>query len=160
VLPLATFVFLGLHVLLIRMHGVTELQFEGETPTSGDRFFRFWPEHVTTEILIGVLLMYILTILALIMPAELGAPADPTRTPDVIKPEWYFYFNFRLLKLTSLKLSVALTGLIGGAVMFWPFIDGWLEKRFKNADTLVVAIGVVAFVGFLGLTVWEAVAVH
>lgn len=160
VLPLAAFVLLGLHVLLIRMHGVTELQFEGETVTEEGRFFRFWPEHVTTEILIGVLLMYLLTILALIFPAGLGSPADPTTTPEVIKPEWYFYMNFRLLKLTSLQASVALTSVLGAVLFFWPFIDGWLERRVKRADSLVVAFGIVAFLGFLGLTVWEAVAVH
>ncbi|MCP4901481.1 MAG: cytochrome bc complex cytochrome b subunit [bacterium] len=160
VLPLAAMVMISAHVLLIRLHGVTELQFEGEKPsTDEDRFFRFWPEHVTTELLIGVLLMYILTILSLILPASLGAPADPTTTPAHIKPEWYFYWDFRLLKLTSLKLSVLLTGAIGGIAFFWPFIDGWLEKKFKRGvDRIVVAVGVLAFLGFLVLTVWEASA--
>lgn len=160
-LPMVAFVLLGLHLLIIRLHGVTELQFEGEVVTEEGRFFRFWPEHVTMEILIGVLLMYILTILALIFPADLGAQADPTTTPAHIKPEWYFYFNFKLLKLTSLKASVALSGVLGGLLFFWPFIDGWLEKRLgKKADGLVVAVGVVAFIGFLVLTVWEATSAH
>ncbi len=158
VLPLLAFGLLSLHVLLIRMHGVTELQFEGEEPPEERRFFRFWPEHVTTELMIGVLLMYLLTILALIFPASLGAPADPTVTPAHIKPEWYFYWDFRLLQLTSLKVSVLLTGLLGGIAFFWPFIDGWLERRSKNVDLIVVVVGVVAFLGFLGLTIWEAVA--
>jgi ubiquinol-cytochrome c reductase cytochrome b subunit/cytochrome b6 len=160
VLPLVAFVLIGLHVLLIRLHGVTELQFEGEDPVAdGNRFFRFWPEHVTTELIIGVLLMYLLTILALILPAELGPPADPTTTPEHIKPEWYFYWDFRLLQLTSLKLSVVLTGALGAIVFFWPFVDDWLEKKFeRNVDRIVVAVGVVAFLGFLILTVWEASA--
>ena len=158
VLPLLAFTLLSLHVLLIRMHGVTELQFEGEEPPEERRFFRFWPEHVTTELMIGVLLMYLLTILALIFPASLGAPADPTNTPAHIKPEWYFYWDFRLLQLTSLKVSVLLTGLLGGIAFFWPFIDGWLERRSKHVDLIVVVVGVVAFLGFLGLTIWEAMA--
>ncbi|MCP4655402.1 MAG: cytochrome bc complex cytochrome b subunit [bacterium] len=158
VLPLAAFVLIGLHVMLIRLHGVTELKFAGEEITEKGRFFRFWPEHVTTELAIGVLLMYLLTILALILPAGLGSPADPTQTPEHIKPEWYFYFNFRLLKLTSLKMSVALTSVLGAVAFFWPFVDEWLERRFKNADHLVVGLGVLAFLGFLLLTVWEAAA--
>jgi len=158
VLPLLAFTLLSLHVLLIRMHGVTELQFEGEEPPEERRFFRFWPEHVTTELMIGVLLMYLLTILALIFPASLGSPADPTNTPTHIKPEWYFYWDFRLLQLTSLKVSVLLTGMLGGIAFFWPFIDGWLDRRLKNIDRIVVVVGVLAFLGFLGLTIWEAMA--
>lgn len=159
VLPLAAFVLVGLHIGLVRLHGVTELKFEGETTTERGRFFRFWPEHVTTELIIAVLLMYLLTILALVFPVELGPEADPTQTPEHIKPEWYFYFQFRLLKLTSLNVSVALTAILGAAFFLWPFIDGWIEKRVKNADALVVGIGIVAFLGFLALTLWEAFSI-
>lgn len=158
VLPTAAIVLLGLHILLIRLHGVTELQFEGEKAPEGERHFRFWPEHATTELMIGVLLMYLLTVVALIFPAGLGAPADPTQTPAHIKPEWYFYFNFRLLKLTSLHLSVALTMAIGGVAFLWPFIEAWLSRRFRMPDEVPVIVGVIGFLGFLVLTVWECFA--
>ena len=158
VLPTVAFILVGLHILIIRMQGVTELQFEGEQVTEEKRHFRFWPEHATTELLIGVLLMYILTIMALIFPAGLGAPADPTVTPEHIKPEWYFYFNFRLLKLTSLKLSVMLTMAIGGVAFFWPFIEGWLHKRFRMPESVAIILGVLGFLAFLVLTVWESFA--
>jgi len=155
-LPTIAFALLGLHILLIRLHGVTELYFEGEVITDQERHFRFWPDHVTTELMIGILLMYVLTVLALIFPAGLGEPADPNVTPQHIKPEWYFYFNYRLLKLTSLKMSVLLT--LGGAAaaFFWPFIEEMLPRRAKIADGVAVLIGVFGFLGFLLLTVWES----
>ena len=158
VLPTALFFLLGLHVFLIRSHGVTEFEVEGENVEEEGRFFRFFPEHVTTELLIGVLLMYLLTILALVFPAGLGAPADPTQTPAHIKPEWYFYFNFRLLKLTSLKVSVVLTMAVGAAIFFWPFIEGFLLRRFRMPEWVSVVLGVIGFLGFLVLTVWESFA--
>jgi quinol-cytochrome oxidoreductase complex cytochrome b subunit len=96
--------------------------------------------------------------MALIFPAELGAPANPNETPAHIKPEWYFYFNFRLLKLTSLKLSVLLTMAIGAIAFFWPFIEEWLRGRWGLSDKVPVIAGVCAFLGFLILTVWEAFA--
>lgn len=157
VLPTVMFFLLGLHVFLIRSHGVTE--FEDEAVPEEKRFFRFFPDHVTTELLIGVLLMYVLTLLALIFPAGLGAPADPTQTPPHIKPEWYFYFNFRLLKLTSLRMSVLLTMAIGVVVFFWPFIEGFLTRRLKMPEWVSVLLGVIGFLGFLVLTVWESFAV-
>ncbi len=155
-LPTLAFVLVGLHILLVRLHGVTELHFEGEKVPESERHFRFFPEHATTELLIGVLLMYLLTILALIWPARLGEQADPSVTPAHIKPEWYFYFNFRLLKLTSLKLSVVLTMALGGIAFFWPFIEEWLQRRFRLPDFVPVLLGVIGFLGFLLLTVWEA----
>ena len=156
ILPVLVLVLLGLHVLLIRLHGITELQFEGEELPEEKRHFRFWPDHVTTELMIGVLLMYLLTILALVFPAEMGPPADPTRTPPHIKPEWYFYFNFKLLKLTSLKGSVVLTLGLAMLLFFWPFLEERLSKKFKVPDSLPVVLGILGFLGFLALTVWES----
>lgn len=158
VLPTVIFVLLGVHIAMIRLHGVTELAFKGEKVGERDRFFRFWPDHVTTELIIGVFLMYALTILALIWPAGLGTPANPNVTPEHIKPEWYFYANFRLLKLTSLNVSVVLTGTLLLIVLFWPFMESWLMKRFKKIDTLSVVLGVVGVLAFLTLTVWESLA--
>ncbi|MFQ5902733.1 MAG: cytochrome bc complex cytochrome b subunit [Candidatus Binatia bacterium] len=159
ILPTVVFTLLALHILLVRLHGVTELYFEGEEVPAEKRHFQFWPEHATTELLIGVLLMYLLTIMALIFPASLGEPADPTQTPQHIKPEWYFYFSFRLLKLTSLKLSVLLTLGIGGIAFFWPFIEEWLSRRWRMPEAVSVILGVLVFLGFLVLTVWEAFSV-
>jgi ubiquinol-cytochrome c reductase cytochrome b subunit/cytochrome b6 len=158
VLPTVAFVLIAAHILMVRLHGVTELHFEGEQISPEERHFRFWPDHATTEILIGVLLMYLLTITALIFPAGLGEPANPNETPLHIKPEWYFYFNFRLLKLTSLKLSVVLTMAIGAIAFFWPFIEEWLARRWRVSDKVPVTLGVLAFLIFLLLTVWEAFA--
>ena len=138
------------------MQGVTEHVFEGEEAPEEARHFPFWPDHATTELLIGVLLMYILTLLALVFPAGLGEPADPARTPDHIKPEWYFYFSFRLLKLTSLRVSVLLSAAGLGILLLWPFIESWLQRRLRFPDTASVVLGVLAFAGFLGLTVWES----
>lgn len=156
VLPTVVLILIGLHILMIRLQGVTELQFEKEKISDTERHFKFWPDHVTTELLIGVLLMYVLTIVALIFPAGLGEPADPTQTPAHIKPEWFFYFNFRLLKLSSLRLSVLLTLIGGGALFFWPFIESWLRKKIRISDSAIVFFGVLAFMGFLTLTVWES----
>ncbi|MCA9539571.1 MAG: cytochrome bc complex cytochrome b subunit, partial [Myxococcales bacterium] len=158
VLPTVMFMLVGVHILLVRMHGVTELRFEGEKVARKDRFFKFWPDHVATEVLIGVLLMYLLTIMALVFPAGLGDPANPAVTPEHIKPEWYFYFSFRLLKLTSLRLSVMLTIGLGVVFFFWPFIEGVLRRRLRMPDVVSTVIGVIAFLTFLVFTVWESFA--
>jgi len=157
-LPTVAFVLVAVHIVLIRLHGVTELKFENEVVPEEKRHFRFWPEHATMELIIGMLLMYLLTILALVFPASLGEPANPSVTPAHIKPEWYFYFNYRLLKLTSLRMSVLFTMVIAGAAFFWPFIEQWFSKHFKTSDKVPIFIGIFAFMAFLALTVWESLA--
>lgn len=155
-LPVIAVFLLSLHIYLVRTHGVTEMHFEGEDVAEKERFFPFWPDHVTTELMVGVLLMYLLTVIALIFPAGMGPPADPAITPEHIKPEWYFFASFRLLKLTSLRLNVILTGAMGGIVFFWPFIEEWISRRWRIPDEVPVTIGVLAFLAFLVMTVWEA----
>lgn len=157
-LPTVAVILIGLHILMIRLHGVTELHFKGEKIPEEKRHFKFWPDHATSELLIGVLLMYLLTIMALIFPPSLGQPADPLVTPEHIKPEWYFYFSFRLLKLTSLKVSVVFSMILGIIAFFWPFIEEWLSSRWENADRISVPVGILAVLGFLVLTVWESFA--
>jgi ubiquinol-cytochrome c reductase cytochrome b subunit/cytochrome b6 len=156
ILPAAAFILIGLHILLIRLHGVTELYFEGEVIPEKERYFRFFPEHFTTELIVGVFVMYLLTVFALIFPASLGEPANPSVTPPHIKPEWYFYSNFRLLKLTSLKFSVVLTMIIGLVGFAWPFVEEKIRRKFNTADGFTVSVGLAAFGMFLVLTVWES----
>ena len=60
----------------------------------------------------GLLLMVVLSALATIFPATMGPPADPLTTPEVIKPEWFFYVAFRWLKLFTGTAAVLSMGLI------------------------------------------------
>jgi ubiquinol-cytochrome c reductase cytochrome b subunit/cytochrome b6 len=157
-LPTAMAGLLFLHIVLIRLHGVTPLTFEHETVPPAERTFPFWPHHATTELLIGVLLMYVLTILALVLPPELGPKANPLVTPPHIQPEWYFYFSFRLLKLTSLATSVYLTLAAAALLFFWPFIEDALHRWLRMPRDVSVVLGVIGFLVILSLTVWESVA--
>ena len=158
IFPTAMFALLFVHVVFIRLHGVTELEFRGERVAPEERTFPFWPHHATTELLIGVLLMFLLTVLALALPAGLGPKANPSVTPAHIHPEWYFYFNFRLLKLTSLRASVLSTMALAAGLFGWPFIEDALHRRLGVPRDVSVLVGVLGFCAFLVLTVWESLA--
>jgi len=187
VLPTVMALLLALHVVQIRLHGVTRLsfdkdetpslevsmrvsapvtpmRFQGEEEGEGDagdeqrvatETYPFYPDHFYTELIVGLFLTFILTILSLIHPAQMGEPANPLITPEHIKPEWYFFAVFRWLKLTSFQV-----GIIGSIVfllilLFWPFIDRVFMKRFPGRE-VSFWLGVVGFLGFLAFTVWEA----
>jgi quinol-cytochrome oxidoreductase complex cytochrome b subunit len=146
------------HIALVRLQGVTEQHFRDE-PTDKPAHFPFFPDHLYTELIIGLLLMIVLSVLATVLPAELGPKADPLTTPEVIKPEWFFYVAFRWLKLWSGTAAIASMGGIMVVFAGWPFIDAWLRRhtRFQEASVIVGIAGVLAIIG---LTVWEAVVAH
>jgi quinol-cytochrome oxidoreductase complex cytochrome b subunit len=148
----------GLIVLAI----LTHKQFrEGGRPDE-PKHFNFFPDHALSELMIGTGLLFLLTLLTLLFPAEMGEKANPQVTPEHIKPEWFFYFQFRLLKvspgllgLTSLEVSVVLTGILLAVLFLWPWIDRLLE-RVGPGRNLPVYVGIAGFLWFLMFTVWEA----
>ena len=158
ILPVTIVLLLAVHITIIRLQGVTEFRFKDEE-TGAPKTFNFFPDHLYTEIIIGLVLMVLLSALATILPATMGPPADPLQTPEVIKPEWFFYVAFRWLKLFSGTAAVLSMGFIVFVMFTWPFIDGWLRRhtRFQEASVWVGVAGVLTIVA---LTVWEAVVRH
>lgn len=158
VLPATMILLLIVHIAFIRLHGVTEFRFEDE-PQTGPQHFDFFPDHFYTELIVGLVLMILLSVLATLFPAVMGPPADPLTTPEVIKPEWFFYATFRWLKLFSGTAAVLSMGLIFFIMFAWPFIDGWLRKVTRIED-ISVWIGIVGVFLIVGLTTWEALVAH
>ena len=158
VLPVALVALLAVHIAIIRLQGVTELRFESER-TAQPATFNLFPDHVYTELTIGLVLMILLSALATILPATLGPPADPLTTPDAIKPEWFFYVAFRWLKLFAGTTAVLSLGLIVFVMFGWPFVDAWIRRRTRWVDASMW-IGIAAVFTLVGMTVWEAFAEH
>jgi len=158
ILPTTIIILVAVHIMFIRLHGVTELRDDNE-PTDRPRHFNFFPDHLLTELTIGLVLMILLSALACIFPPTMGPQANPLVTPEVIKPEWFFYVSFRWLKLFSLTTAVISTGFIVGAMFVWPWIDKLLRRATK-VEEISVYVGIVATFLLIGLTVWEALAKH
>ncbi len=158
VLPSIIVLLVAVHISLIRLLGVTELRFEDELDDA-PRFFNFFPDHLLTEILIGLVLMVLLSAVATIFPVTMGPAADPLSTPEVIKPEWWFYVSFRWLKLFPLTFAVLSSGFIVAVMFAWPWLDKWLRRLTRNED-ISVYVGIVATLALIGMTVWEAVVAH
>ncbi|MCE7938814.1 hypothetical protein DCC79_02170 [bacterium] len=158
VLPATLAALVAVHIAIVRLQGVTEYKFKDE-PEGKARTFSFFPDHVFTELIIGLILMIVLSVLATVSPALMGPPADPLVTPEVIKPEWFFYVAFRWLKLFSGTAAVLSMGLVVFVMFAWPFIDAAIRRRtrFQEASVWIGILGVVAIVG---LTVWEALVKH
>ena len=164
VLPVVLILLIVLHIAIIRLQGVTKFEFEDERAEPGEsppsrRTFDFFPDHMLTELAIGLVLMVMLSFLATLWPATMGPRADPLVTPDVIKPEWFFYVSFRWLKLFSGLTAVLSMGFVVFVMFAWPFIDEQIRRRTRFTEASVW-IGICGVFAIIALTVWEAVVAH
>lgn len=167
-LPTAILALVGAHILLIRNHGVTDLDAQERerlarlgqpVPAQAGKgtqtsTFPFFPDHVMTELVVAMALLIILVNLTILFPPTLGPKANPNETPLHIAPEWYFYPIFRWLKLFPLQIGLAGLGIGMLGFAFWPFIDAWLERLFHNRDVNVY-VGILAVLVALGFILWE-----
>lgn len=158
VLPATLAMLVAVHILFVRLHGVTEFS-SPDDPPDAPRHFSFFPDHMATELALGLVLMILLSVLATVFPVTMGPRADPLTTPDVIKPEWYFYATFRWLKLFGPTFAVLSMGFIVAAMYVWPWIDSAL-RRVTGRQEISVYIGIVAALLLIGLTTWEALVEH
>jgi quinol-cytochrome oxidoreductase complex cytochrome b subunit len=150
ILP-ALMVFLtGLHIYLVRRHGVTPLAGDTRPPR------KFFPEQALKDVTATFVVFGVLFLLAALVDVPLGRLADPTDTGYVPRPEWYYLFLFQMLKVFEGGWepmgSVVLPGL-GIAVLFLvPFLD---RRRLVRLSQRVVAIAVLVLVlvGWASLTV-------
>ena len=158
VLPVVMILLLFVHITFIRLQGITEHRFGDENPDA-PRFFNFFPDHICTEVILGLVLMILLSVLATALPATMGEVANPQATPEVIKPEWFFYVTFRWLKLFSITVAVLSMGLIVFLMFVWPFVDAWVRRRWP-ASEFSVWVGILGVLAILALTVWEGAVAH
>lgn len=155
ILPTVAFGLLALHITFIRLHGITE--FDTPETKEEERHFPFFPDHLLTEISLGVFLIFLVSQLAIIFPAQLGDPANPAITPEHIKPEWYFYPVFRWLKLFPFQVGIV-SALFVVLIMFaWPWIDQMIEQRAKGKD-ISVYIGIMAVIAMTVLIIIEGLS--
>ena len=146
-LPPLTMILIGIHVFLVRKHGVA--------PAVGDTAPRrkFFPEQVFKDT-VGVSLAFIvLFVMAVVARVPLGKLADPTDTTYIPRPEWYFLFLFQTLKFFKGPLeavgSVVLPGLAVLTLFLIPFIDrGPMIRLGKRTFAFTFALlGAIAWTG-------------
>ena len=151
VLPALLVLFLVLHIMLFRKHGIHA----HPRPDSTDE--TFWPRQVLLDGLACLAILAMVVLLAMFVPAELGAPSDPAVAYDAARPEWYFLFLFQFLKYFPGELELVGAVIVPGAIMFvlflLPLIGRWrVGHWFSVLYVMVLLIGA----GVLtGLAWWE-----
>ena len=115
----------------------------------------FFPNYLLDEVIAWYVGLAILIILASLFPAGLEGQADPLKTPEHIKPEWYFLFLYQSLKLVPRTVGVLLPGVGVLLLLLVPFMDRGPLRRMRSRRSLIGAVVVVIAV-IVALTIWGA----
>src|SRR5207244_6303067 len=113
--PAITTAIIGVHVMLVQMHGMSvPPSLEGKNLKK----VKFFPNFFLRDLIGWVLAIGALAALAALFPWELGEKADAfASAPAGIRPEWYFLFMFQTLKLIPPKI-LSLDGEVLGILAF------------------------------------------
>ncbi len=124
-------------------------------PQETQEDYRFFPDHILTEVNIGLFLFFLCCILAIVLPVEVGEKANPLVTPEHIKPEWYFYPMYKWIKMTPEVVGIFFPMLVIGIFIGWPLVDNFIVKVTNNKN-LPIFIGLIGMVFVTTLMILEA----
>jgi quinol-cytochrome oxidoreductase complex cytochrome b subunit len=143
VLPWVLVGLVGLHILLVRVHGLAPLEAVGSEPPLTPRTgLRFFPDHVAKESVVFSVFFTLLVVIVWLFPPEVGEKADPLRTPNEVKPEWYFLPTYQLLKYLPKVLGIGVSVVPMAILLCWPFLDRTLARHpSKRPISMTIGIG-------------------
>jgi cytochrome b6 len=102
VLPALTMAVLGIHLLLVQLHGMSK-----PSDDRSNRSMPFFPNFLLRDVVGWLVALGVLAALAAIFPWELGEKADPfAPAPKGIRPEWFFMWMFQTLKIVPAHVGV------------------------------------------------------
>lgn len=156
VLPILTLAVIGVHLLLVQVHGMSvPLSQKGQ-----EGRVRFFPNAFYRDLMVWLVVLGIVVTLAVLLPPEIGKKADPLAPPpENVKPEWYFLFLFQTLKLFPGQIfgfngeTIAIV-LISLAILFFfliPFFDR--KSSTEEESNLFTRIGVGYMIYFVTMTI-------
>ncbi len=152
-LPAALALLLGIHLYLVRLHGITPPWTKnGELGQPDRSFFPF--QAVKDSVAIFIAFAIVLT-MALLIDAPLEAKADPTNSTYVPRPDWYFLGLQHLLRIFQGNWQILGTAVIPGAaatlLLVWPWLDRNNERRLKFRP-IAMTLGAISVVTVVGMT--------
>ncbi len=159
ILPAATTVLLGVHLVLVQLQGMS-VPPAREAEAARRPPMKFFPHFALRDLFGWVLALGMLAALAALFPWELGEKADPFAPAyKDIRPEWYFMFMFETLKLVPggevagieyEAIPILLFSLAGLALVLVPFLDRGVIRHGRSPGYTVT--GVLAVVYMVGMT--------
>jgi ubiquinol-cytochrome c reductase cytochrome b subunit len=169
VVPAFIFAFVGLHLLLVLRHGISEPPKPGrlvDPKTYREEYEAllkrkgcpFWPDAAWRDVVFGAATIGAIALLAVVFgPPELGKPPDPSIIAADPRPDWYLLWYFAVLALLPhgtencfMVFGPLLAGLI---LILLPFLWNRGERSARRRPVAVASV--VMIVTMVG-TLWVA----
>jgi cytochrome b6 len=117
-------------------------------------FFRTRRKRISMSLAPVVVFFVMLLVISIVLPAESGRRADPTRTPLPILSDWYFLALYQYVKYTP--------PLWAGLGMLVPFLDRSKGRRPLERPffTVVGALAVLYFLAFTALILFNIAVIE
>jgi ubiquinol-cytochrome c reductase cytochrome b subunit len=131
-IPAIVFALVGLHLLLVLRHGISERPQQGvpvDKATYRERYndllaregVPFWPDAAWRDVVFGAGVVLTVAVLAIaIGPPAIGKPPDPSILEAYPKPDWYFLWYFAVLAFTPTQWEtfvIVVAPLLFGAIL-------------------------------------------
>jgi len=165
-LPLVLTVLVALHLVIVVRQGIAARPRDlevGAPRTTKDPAYpayyreayaatkrggvRFWPDVLGKDAIVSASIVLLIVLLAALFGAPLEAPADPTDTSYVPRPEWYFLPIYQLLKLVPGSLeslvAVGVPTVLVLVLVALPFFDRGSTRNLLHRPAAMVALGLI-----------------
>ena len=169
VVPACIFAFVGVHLMLVLRHGISEPPKPGRPvdPKTYRQEYEalmkkegcpFWPDAAWRDVVFGVGTIAAIALLALVFgPPELGKPPDPSIIAADPRPDWYLLWYFAVLALLPHGMEnyfMVFGPLLAGVVLILlPFLFNRGERSPRRRPW---AVGSVVMVVLMIGTLWVA----
>lgn len=136
ILPAIVMVLLAAHLFLVQILGTSApIGYKEAGLIKG--YEKFFPDFLAKDMIGWLIAFVVLIYLSIISPWEIGAEANPLASaPNNIKPEWYFWGQFIMLKDFSFKggeqLAIILFTLAGITWTLVPFLDKKASREERS----------------------------
>jgi ubiquinol-cytochrome c reductase cytochrome b subunit len=164
-LPLLLTILVALHIIVVVRQGIAarprDLEVGAPASTRDPQYaayyreayaaskrggVRFWPDILGKDAIVSASTVLVIVLVAALWGAPLEAPADPTDTSYVPRPEWYFLPIYQLLKLVPGSLESLIAVGVPTALLLvllgLPFFDRGSKRNLLHRPAALVGLAI------------------